>query len=168
MNYSVTGEQLTSIANAIRGKTGETGGLSFPTEFVSEIGNISTTPTIKTGVVFSVTPPTQGGVTIKKYGTDPSSVRSVLPLSGDLPGGIPPGKMWVIKSVTEFKVYGESQTLSDFVFVQHWLDTSGDRVFSKAHIYTATGEDITISKPSSSSPTSMYILADVFEIDRPQ
>ena len=43
MNYSVTGEQLTAIADAIRAKTGGTAQLEFPTEFVSEIGNIGLT-----------------------------------------------------------------------------------------------------------------------------
>lgn len=42
MNYSVTGEQLTSIADAIRTKTGGTAELEFPTEFVSVIENIQT------------------------------------------------------------------------------------------------------------------------------
>lgn len=41
--YMVDGTELTGIANAIRAKTGETGGLSFPTEFVSEIGTLTDT-----------------------------------------------------------------------------------------------------------------------------
>ena len=40
-NYLVTDTELTSIANAIRTKGGTSESLSFPTEFVSAIGNIS-------------------------------------------------------------------------------------------------------------------------------
>ena len=39
-NYIVTGEQLTSIANAIRAKSGGESQLAFPTGFVSECGGI--------------------------------------------------------------------------------------------------------------------------------
>ena len=40
MNYSVTGEQLTGIADAIRAKSGGSAQLEFPAEFVSEIGDL--------------------------------------------------------------------------------------------------------------------------------
>lgn len=40
---TVQDSSLIAIADAIRGKTGETGGLSFPTEFVSEIGTLTNT-----------------------------------------------------------------------------------------------------------------------------
>lgn len=41
-NYIVDGSDLTSVANAIRAKSGGSSSLSFPSGFVSEIGNIST------------------------------------------------------------------------------------------------------------------------------
>ena len=40
-DYKVTDTELTSIANAIRAKTGKSAQMEFPTEFVSEIGSIS-------------------------------------------------------------------------------------------------------------------------------
>lgn len=40
-DYKVTDTELTSIANAIRAKTGKSSQMEFPTEFVSEIGSIS-------------------------------------------------------------------------------------------------------------------------------
>ena len=43
MYYSVTGEQLTWIADAIRTKTGGSEELIFPSEFVSEIGTLTDT-----------------------------------------------------------------------------------------------------------------------------
>ena len=43
MNYSVTDTQLTGIADAIRAKTGGTAQLSFPDDFVSEIGTLTDT-----------------------------------------------------------------------------------------------------------------------------
>lgn len=43
MNYSVTGEQLTGIADAIRAKTGGTAQLAFPDDFTSEIGTLTDT-----------------------------------------------------------------------------------------------------------------------------
>lgn len=39
-NYIVDGADLTSVANAIRAKSGGSGQLAFPAGFVSEIGNI--------------------------------------------------------------------------------------------------------------------------------
>ena len=42
MNYSATGEQLTAIADAIRGKTGGESLLAFPDGFTSAIGGITT------------------------------------------------------------------------------------------------------------------------------
>lgn len=42
MKYTVDGTDLTSVANAIRTKGGTSAGLSFPTEFVSAIGDIPT------------------------------------------------------------------------------------------------------------------------------
>lgn len=41
-NYLVTDTQLTSVANAIRAKTGDSSGLSFPDGMISAVGNIST------------------------------------------------------------------------------------------------------------------------------
>ena len=41
-NYLINDEQLTSVANAIRAKTGSSSGLSFPNGFVSEIGELGT------------------------------------------------------------------------------------------------------------------------------
>lgn len=41
-NYLVTDTQLTSVANAIRAKTGNSSGLSFPDGMISAVGNIST------------------------------------------------------------------------------------------------------------------------------
>lgn len=41
-NYLINDEQLTSVANAIRAKTGNSSGLSFPSGFVSEIGELGT------------------------------------------------------------------------------------------------------------------------------
>lgn len=43
MNYSVTGEQLTGIADAIREKTGGTDPLSFPDEFEEGISSLTDT-----------------------------------------------------------------------------------------------------------------------------
>lgn len=40
-DYITNTEELTSIANAIRGKTGKTASLEYPAEFVSEINSIS-------------------------------------------------------------------------------------------------------------------------------
>lgn len=40
-DYITNTEELTSIANAIRGKTGKTASLKYPAEFVSEINSIS-------------------------------------------------------------------------------------------------------------------------------
>lgn len=40
MNYSVTGQQLTGIADEIRSKTGGTTPITFPNGFVSEINSI--------------------------------------------------------------------------------------------------------------------------------
>lgn len=40
MNYKVSDTSLTSVANAIRSKTGESSQLEFPSDFVSAIGNI--------------------------------------------------------------------------------------------------------------------------------
>ena len=40
-NYLVNDTQLTSVANAIRAKSGGSAGLAFPSGFISEIGNIS-------------------------------------------------------------------------------------------------------------------------------
>jgi hypothetical protein len=40
-DYKVTDTELTSVANAIRAKTGKSAQIEFPTEFVSEIGSIS-------------------------------------------------------------------------------------------------------------------------------
>ena len=45
-NYKATDSQLTAIADAIRAKTGDNGAITFPTGFVSEIGNITTGDTI--------------------------------------------------------------------------------------------------------------------------
>lgn len=42
--YVVTGSSLTSVANAIRSKSGGSGQLSFPAGFVNEIGKISGVP----------------------------------------------------------------------------------------------------------------------------
>lgn len=39
-NYIVDGTDLTSVADAIRAKSGGSGQLAFPADFVSEIGNI--------------------------------------------------------------------------------------------------------------------------------
>lgn len=39
--YKVTDNDLISIANAIRAKTGKTANIEFPTEFITEIGDIS-------------------------------------------------------------------------------------------------------------------------------
>jgi len=41
-NYIVTDTELTSIANAVRTKSGSNSSLQFPTGFVSEIQSIST------------------------------------------------------------------------------------------------------------------------------
>ena len=41
-NYLVNDTQLTSVADAIRAKSGGSTGLAFPEGFVTEIGNIST------------------------------------------------------------------------------------------------------------------------------
>lgn len=41
-NYLVTDTQLTSVADAIRAKTGQSGGLSFPSGMVSAVGGLST------------------------------------------------------------------------------------------------------------------------------
>lgn len=41
MNYLTTDTDLTAVANAIRAKTGESGQLEFPADFVSEIGELS-------------------------------------------------------------------------------------------------------------------------------
>lgn len=41
-NYIVSDTELTGIANAIRAKTGSSSGLSFPSGFVSEIGELGT------------------------------------------------------------------------------------------------------------------------------
>ena len=41
-NYLVTDTQLTSVADAIRAKTGQSGGLSFPDGMVSAIGEVQT------------------------------------------------------------------------------------------------------------------------------
>lgn len=41
--YIVTGEDLTGIADAIRAKTGESSQITFPTGFVTEIGNLTDT-----------------------------------------------------------------------------------------------------------------------------
>ena len=43
MNYSVTGEQLTAIANAIREKTGNQDPMVFPDGFTEQIGNMTDT-----------------------------------------------------------------------------------------------------------------------------
>lgn len=48
--YLVTDSQLEDIANAIRAKSGGSSQLAFPTEFVSEIGNISTGAPLPSGV----------------------------------------------------------------------------------------------------------------------
>lgn len=40
-DYITNTEELTSIANAIRSKTGKTASLEYPAEFVSEINSIS-------------------------------------------------------------------------------------------------------------------------------
>ena len=42
-NYIVTDNQLTGIADAIRAKTGGSGGIEFPTGFVSGIGGLTDT-----------------------------------------------------------------------------------------------------------------------------
>ena len=39
-NYLTNTEELTSIANAIRAKTGDSAGMTFPSGFVTQIGNI--------------------------------------------------------------------------------------------------------------------------------
>lgn len=41
-NYLVTDTQLTSVADAIRAKTGQSGGLSFPSGMVGAVGGLST------------------------------------------------------------------------------------------------------------------------------
>ena len=46
-NYIVNGTDLTTIADAIRTKSGGTNSLSFPDGFVSECGNIKTVDTIQ-------------------------------------------------------------------------------------------------------------------------
>lgn len=57
----VTDEQLTSIANAIRDKSGGTSLLSFPDEFIDEIDNIETDGT---SVSYSEVTNTSGGKTV--------------------------------------------------------------------------------------------------------
>ena len=42
-NYITSDEELTSIADAVRAKTGKTAGMTFPTGFVSEIGGLNST-----------------------------------------------------------------------------------------------------------------------------
>ena len=46
MNYFVDGDDLTSIANAIRSKTGGTAGLEFPDDFTSAISGLHTSASI--------------------------------------------------------------------------------------------------------------------------
>ena len=53
MNYSVTGEQLTGIADAIRTKTGDSSGLAFPDGFVSAIEGIADLSSLITNTAYA-------------------------------------------------------------------------------------------------------------------
>jgi len=53
MNYSVTGEQLTDIADAIRAKTAGSEGLEFPDGFVEAIEGIADLSSLTTNMVYA-------------------------------------------------------------------------------------------------------------------
>ena len=215
--YIVDSAELTSIADAIRGKTGETGGLSFPTEFVSEIGTLTDTSDAdataadiisgksayvngtkingslvpldtsdatatafdilngKTAYVngskvngalvpnyvrnimhFTKGLGTDTRVTITQNGSSISDAIFVSPLNK------PSNRMWVIKDISGLTVFGTDQTLSNFSFVQYWDDYN-----SYVYIYSATGQDILIKKPSTSLDKTISLTANVFEIVKP-
>jgi len=48
--YYTTTEELTSIANAIRAKTGNNSALIYPSGFINEIGNIDGKPVNEIGI----------------------------------------------------------------------------------------------------------------------
>lgn len=64
-NYVATDTDLTSVANAIRTKSGGSSPLSFPSGFVSEIGNIASLPTL-------TNPATAGDIASGKEAVDGS------------------------------------------------------------------------------------------------
>ena len=81
MNYSVTGEQLTGIADAIRVKVGSSDQLEFPDDFVETIGEIPVwTEKTKTGLLpsgsTSVSIPAKNAVSIG-YIETANSVKAI-------------------------------------------------------------------------------------------
>ena len=151
--YVVDSTELTGIADAIRAKTGGSDPIAFPTGFTTEIGSLATAKVV-TGVTFGATISSSASSLVFRVPWSSSSTRYATAISE------PTGKMWIIKSVSSLSVFGLSQTLSSYIFKQESLPES-----STITIYSATGQDITVNKPSSGAELTIVITADVYEID---
>lgn len=93
MNYCVTDTQLTSIANAIRSKAGISGQLSFPSDFVSEIGDIERyasttidkterTLRVKVDLYFPVVIPARSGRIVGQVRMTTPETNGILQIKG--------------------------------------------------------------------------------------
>lgn len=120
MNYYVTGEQLTAVADAIRTKTGGSSGLAFPDGFTGAISGIHAIPQKyehQSEIPFwSGTVIVQPGESYKfcYYDTEYDGILVEI-VSHPFPSE--PGYAWTINS-SENAVYVTNNTQSDLAFLK--------------------------------------------------
>lgn len=91
---------LTSVANAIRTKTGKNGQLSFPSGFVSEINDI--TPVVDTTPIDDVTFVDYDGTVLHTYSADEFLVLSAMPSNPSHAGLVAQGWNWTLAGAKEY------------------------------------------------------------------
>ena len=142
----VTDKQITSIADAIRAKTGSNQQLEFPDEFIEAIEEIQTGSSSDDRVIFI----DYDGTVVQKYTVEEAQALTSLPANPSHPRLIAQGWNWTLEQIKAQL----SETGGDVVVGQLYTTVSG-----------AIEIDITLDDPDLLSPYLIYAANGEFEID---